>query len=73
MGGREPRCPVCDTEAKPIVWGLPAQDPGPDVILGGCVLPPEPASWGCPACGWRGTPGPPGTSGPPHDREQMRD
>lgn len=50
----EPRCPACGGRALPIVWGLLAGDPGPDVIIGGCCLPAVPATHGCKACGWRG-------------------
>ncbi len=61
MTGRRPRvagnakvCPACGGELKPILWGLPAVDPGEDVILGGCCLPMDPESHGCTDCGWRG-------------------
>jgi Ca-activated chloride channel family protein len=55
-GGSAQACPRCGAELLPIAWGMPASDPGPGVIVGGCVLPPEPQSHGCPACGWRGVP-----------------
>lgn len=57
--GRRPRapgtaCPKCGGALKPILWGMPAGDPGEDVILGGCCLPMDPENHGCPKCGWRG-------------------
>ena len=50
-------CPQCgQATVLPIMWGMPLGDPGPGVILGGCVLDAEPlARFGCPACGWRDT------------------
>lgn len=50
----DPRCPDCGAPAMPIQWGLPVGNPGPDVILGGCVIYGAPDSWGCRECGWRG-------------------
>lgn len=47
-------CPECGAEALPIMWGMPASDPGPGVIMGGCCLPGELTTHGCKACGWRG-------------------
>jgi hypothetical protein len=49
-----PRCPQCASPALPIVWGLLYDDPGPEVIIGGCVLPKVPATHGCRECGWQG-------------------
>lgn len=50
-----PQCPDCGAPALPVMWGMPAGDPGPGVILGGCIIidfPPPPH--GCRECGWMG-------------------
>lgn len=52
--GQEPCCPRCGGTLQPILWGLPAGPPGPGIILGGCCLPDQPQTHGCPGCGWRG-------------------
>ena len=49
-------CTACGaTEAKPILWGLPAEDDveryGDSVSWGGCCLPERPAAYRCGACG----------------------
>ena len=49
-----PRCPHCDAVLLPIWYGLLMEDPGPGVIVGGCVITGEAPTHGCGACGWRG-------------------
>jgi hypothetical protein len=51
------RCPLCNGEAVlPILWGMPMDDPGPGVILGGCVVGEQPwPTHGCSSCSWRGS------------------
>lgn len=50
-----PTCPDCGAAALPVLWGMPAGDPGRDVILGGCdIVDHHPPRWGCRECGWRG-------------------
>lgn len=48
-------CPQCGETLLPIMWGLPASDPGPGVILGGCCVPFDEPTHSCKACGWEGT------------------
>ena len=47
-------CPQCGETLLPIMWGWPASDPGPGVIIGGCCVPMNKPTHGCKACGWRG-------------------
>lgn len=48
-------CPSCESASLlPILWGEPAEDPGPSVIVGGCVPDSPPTTHACPNCGWRG-------------------
>lgn len=49
-------CPQCGETLLPIMWGMPASDPGPGVIIGGCCVPLDMPTHGCKACGWRGEP-----------------
>jgi ribosomal protein S27AE len=51
---KDHRCPECGAPALPVIWGMPAGDPGPAVILAGCVISDDPARWGCKECGWMG-------------------
>ena len=50
----EPPCPQCGGTLLPILWGMPASDPGPGVIIGGCCAPLDRPTHGCETCGWRG-------------------
>ena len=47
------RCPKCgETAVLPIMYGMPAFDPGPDVIIGGCIIDDADATKRCTKCGW---------------------
>jgi len=50
-------CPRCgQSNVLPIVWGMPAGDPRPGVIVAGCVIEDGPlARFGCAECGWHDT------------------
>lgn len=51
-----PRCPECDAVLLPIWYGLLPEDPGPGVLVGGCVVSDDDPTHGCTACEWRGRP-----------------
>lgn len=47
-------CPACgEPEGVPIAWGMlgPDEFEREDVAFGGCVLPPDPPTTRCRACG----------------------
>ena len=48
---RPAACPSCGSpEVKVIFWGMPAGDPGPDYVLGGCMVSDDDPTWACAAC-----------------------
>ena len=57
-------CPRCGhSPLLRVMYGMPAGPPPSDVILGGCIVLPDPPRHGCPSCNWMGFPdGPPDRS-----------
>ena len=50
-------CPQCQSSdgLRKIVWGLPSGELDPEkYVVGGCIIPDNPASHECVTCGWSG-------------------